>query len=324
MSYNSNTDLYEVDDDFHASLKYETVSDAKSKNQLRYYTGNGYRLIVDGVKYEFSINGLKLLRDEQGHGYGTGWASYYNNDEITAISAQTSAVARMEDSSTVLPGSVDNDWTMITLSSACSGHLSVEDPTAVDDHVLVYDDTNTPAAIRVDVEWADGVEPVGGSTVSFRLHKDTQGGDSVDFYEDAATGSDFSETCGGGTTFSGTVTQSKTTTIMDQAVSGDVVDSLSQKLYSFQAGVSTTKTEYGVPVDAQKMMTLHVDEVPEGFAYYVTQSTGDIMSLRTCTFTIHLTKQTPFTFALADQNEDMLTIDPAQGTFVLTNGFDEV
>ena len=178
----------------------------------------------------------------------------------------------MEDSSTVLPGSVDNDWTMLTLSSACEGHLSVEDPTAVDNHVLVFDDSNTPSAIRVDVEWADGVEPVGGGTVSFRLHKDTQGGDSVDFYEDAAAGSDFSETCGRGTTFSGTVTQSKTTTIMNQAVSRDVVDSLSQKLYSFQAGVSTTLTDYGVPVDAQKLMTLHVDEVPEGFACYVTRT----------------------------------------------------
>ena len=60
MSYNSNTNVYEVDDDFHASLSYETVSDAKSQNQLRYYVGNGYRLIVDGVEYSFNINPLKL------------------------------------------------------------------------------------------------------------------------------------------------------------------------------------------------------------------------------------------------------------------------
>ena len=63
MSYNSSTDYYEVDTETPAYAGYETASDAKSPNQLRYYVANGYRLIVDGVEYSFDINGLKLQRD---------------------------------------------------------------------------------------------------------------------------------------------------------------------------------------------------------------------------------------------------------------------
>ena len=324
MSYNNNTGCYEVDDDYHASGSYETVSDPESNNLLRYYVGNGYRLIVDGVEYSFSINGLKLQRNAEGCGIGTNWAGKYSDAERAVISAQTAAVALMEDADSELPGSLDNDWTMLTLGSECACHLTVEDPTATDNHVLVLDESNAPVSILVNVEWADGVEPVSGGTVSFRLHKETQNGDALDFSDTSTEATGYSVNCGEGMTFSGILTQEKTTTIMDQTVGANITESLSRKLYRFETGVSTELTDYQIPVDAQKSMTLHVDSIPEGYASYVTQSTEDEAGLRTCTFTIHLTKPVPFSFALADQNGALLTIDPAEGAFVLTNGFDKV
>ena len=219
MSYNNETGCYEVDDDYHASGSYETVSDSKSNHLLRYYVGSGYRLIVDGVEYPFSIDGLKLQRNSKGCGIGTKWASKYSEAEMTVISAQTAAVAMMEDTGSELPGSVDNDWTMLTLSGECYCHLTVEDPTATDNHVLVLDESNAPMSIQVNVEWADGVEPVSGGTVSFRLHKETQDGDELDFSDTSTQETGYSVDCGEGMTFSGDLTQAKTTNIMDQSVS---------------------------------------------------------------------------------------------------------
>ena len=209
MKYNTATQRYEVVYDG-TILSYYEVDDNGS---LRYQCGNGYALIVDGVAYYFNIRPLKLQRNENGCGIGSDWAQYYDEEEYEVIRHQTQGVIRMQNTGVVISGDMDKNWTMISLDDD-TGSLSVVNPYATDGHVLKFEASNEPMNLVVNVEWEEGIEIQGGEKVAFRLHKTTQDGNERDF-ENTEEKGDCSVDCGEGSTYTGTLSQQKKTTILD-------------------------------------------------------------------------------------------------------------
>ena len=155
--------------------------------------------------------------------------------------------------------------------------------------------------------------------MDLRLHKVTWDGSYMD-YDIAQTGTGYQSQCGSGTDIIIDKTDEATQYQWTQEWKTRN-DAIHPGLLDFEQGVSGNKTEFDKNSDGAADLKLHVMSVPKGYAYYVTESiTRDDVGTRWQEFTVHLTRSTPFSFTLADENGTLLT---KRASFFLADEFSE-